>query len=65
MLAPLILGLVYFLREESRVIVIILMYLGLFSDIFDGIIARHLNVSSSKLRRLDSQTDMVFWYRLE
>lgn len=37
------------------------MYLGLLSDIFDGIIARHLNVSSTKLRRFDSQTDMLFW----
>jgi phosphatidylglycerophosphate synthase len=60
-LAPIILALVYFLREESRLIVIVLMYLGLFSDIFDGIIARHLEVSSEKLRRLDSQTDMIFW----
>lgn len=60
-LAPIILGLVYFLRDESRITVIILMYLGLLSDIFDGILARHLNVSSSKLRRFDSQTDMIFW----
>ena len=60
-LAPVILGLVYFLREESRMIVIVLMYLGVFSDIFDGIIARKLNVSSQRLRRFDSQTDMLFW----
>lgn len=38
-----------------------MMYLGLLSDIFDGIIARNLNVSSEKLRRLDSQVDIVFW----
>jgi len=60
-LAPVILGLVYFLREESRAMVIVLMYLGLLSDILDGIIARELNVSSEKLRRFDSQTDMIFW----
>ncbi|GHN00917.1 CDP-alcohol phosphatidyltransferase [Cytophagales bacterium WSM2-2] len=60
-LAPVILGLVFFLREESRVIVLILMYLGLLSDILDGIIARHLNVSSPTLRRFDSQADMIFW----
>jgi len=41
--------------------VIVLMYLGVFSDIFDGIIARKLNVSSQRLRRFDSQTDMLFW----
>jgi len=60
-LAPIILGLVYFLKEESRIIVVVLMYLGLLSDIFDGIIARELNVSSQRLRRFDSQTDMIFW----
>jgi len=37
------------------------MYLGLISDILDGIIARKQNISSEKLRRMDSQTDMVFW----
>ncbi|HMR89478.1 MAG TPA: CDP-alcohol phosphatidyltransferase family protein [Saprospiraceae bacterium] len=61
LLAPVIILLVYFLREESRIPVIILMYLGLISDIFDGIIARELNVASQNLRRFDSQTDMIFW----
>jgi len=42
-------------------IILILMYLGLISDIMDGIVARQLNVSSSKFRRFDSQTDMIFW----
>ncbi|GGG61002.1 hypothetical protein GCM10007332_23560 [Epilithonimonas arachidiradicis] len=37
------------------------MYFGLLTDIFDGIIARKVGVSSEKLRRLDSQTDLVFW----
>jgi phosphatidylglycerophosphate synthase len=60
-LAPIILGLVYFEKEESRLLVIILMYLGLISDILDGMIARYLNVSNANLRRLDSQADMVFW----
>jgi phosphatidylglycerophosphate synthase len=63
-LAPIILGLVYYRGEESRSIVIVLMYLGLLSDIFDGIIARNLNVSTEKLRRFDSQTDMLFWLSL-
>jgi CDP-diacylglycerol--glycerol-3-phosphate 3-phosphatidyltransferase len=34
---------------------------GLVSDIFDGIIARQLQVSTEKLRRLDSTIDQVFW----
>lgn len=34
---------------------------GLLTDIFDGIIARQLGVSTEKLRRLDSTIDQVFW----
>ena len=34
---------------------------GLLTDIFDGIIARQLGVSTEKLRRLDSTVDQVFW----
>lgn len=60
-LAPSILLTTYYYGEQGRLAVIIMMYLGLISDIFDGIIARHLGVSSTALRRFDSQTDMVFW----
>ncbi|MFW0717247.1 CDP-alcohol phosphatidyltransferase family protein [Pedobacter sp. N23S346] len=38
-----------------------LLSIGLLTDIFDGIIARKLNVSSEKLRRLDSGIDQVFF----
>lgn len=34
---------------------------GLLSDIFDGVVARRVGVVSATLRRLDSQTDMIFW----
>jgi phosphatidylglycerophosphate synthase len=34
---------------------------GLLSDIFDGIIARRLNISTTGMRRLDSLVDQVFW----
>lgn len=56
-----ILYLGYFTGEKSRTPIVILMYFGLLTDIFDGIIARKVGVSSEKLRRLDSQTDLVFW----
>ena len=56
-----ILYLGYFVGEKSRTLIVILMYFGLLTDIFDGIIARKVGVSSEKLRRLDSQTDLVFW----
>lgn len=38
-----------------------LMIAGLISDIFDGIIARRLGVSSEKLRVWDSNVDQFFW----
>ncbi|UQB68433.1 CDP-alcohol phosphatidyltransferase family protein [Epilithonimonas zeae] len=56
-----ILYLGYFVGEKSRNMILALMYFGLLTDIFDGIIARKAGVSSEKLRRLDSQTDLVFW----
>lgn len=61
LLAPLIIGLAYYLGESAKPIILTLMYLGLLSDILDGIIARKQNISSAKLRRMDSQVDMLFW----
>lgn len=61
LIAPAILVLVYMLGDGARAVIIILMYLGLISDILDGIIARKQNLSTAKLRRMDSQTDMIFW----
>jgi len=43
------------------IIAISILSVGLISDIFDGIIARHLNVSSAFLRRLDSTADQLFF----
>lgn len=63
-LAPIILLLAYFKGEQSRFLILSLMYFGLLTDIFDGIIARKVGVSSEKLRRLDSQTDLIFWLSL-
>jgi CDP-diacylglycerol--glycerol-3-phosphate 3-phosphatidyltransferase len=40
---------------------VIMLTLGLLSDIFDGIIARRLGVSNEKLRRLDSNIDQIFF----
>ncbi|MDO3658203.1 CDP-alcohol phosphatidyltransferase family protein [Acinetobacter genomosp. 15BJ] len=40
---------------------VVFLTLGLMSDIFDGIIARHLGVSDEKLRRLDSNIDQIFF----
>jgi phosphatidylglycerophosphate synthase len=40
---------------------ITLLSVGLLTDVFDGIIARRLHISSEKLRRLDSSIDQVFF----
>lgn len=44
-----------------RTLLVTLIIFGLLTDIFDGIVARKLQVSSEKLRRMDSQTDLIFW----
>lgn len=51
----------YNLENKIRAILVVLIILGILSDIFDGIIARKLKVSSEKIRRLDSQVDVIFW----
>jgi len=61
LLAPIIFSLAYFKGETATTTIVVLMYLGLISDIFDGIIARKQQLSTAKLRRMDSQTDMLFW----
>lgn len=61
LLGPLMILIAYNLSNHLRAILVLLMFLGLLSDIFDGIIARKLGTSSEKLRRMDSQTDLIFW----
>lgn len=51
----------YALREVAVPLILVLMYLGLISDVLDGIIARKYQVATATLRRLDSQADMLFW----
>ena len=60
-LGPIMIFLTYKFGSSIRLELIVMLFLGLLSDIFDGIIARKLSVSSENLRRMDSQTDLVFW----
>ena len=60
-LAPIILLLAFYWSRSASLIIVSLMYIGLITDILDGIIARKQNNSTEKLRRLDSQVDMFFW----
>jgi phosphatidylglycerophosphate synthase len=50
-----------FHADSSGYLSVTLLTIGLLTDIFDGIIARHLNVSTQRLRRLDSSVDQVFF----
>ncbi|MGV7107128.1 CDP-alcohol phosphatidyltransferase family protein [Flavobacterium sp. U410] len=47
--------------ENYKFIAISLLSIGLLTDIFDGIIARKYDVSSQRLRRLDSTVDQFFF----
>ena len=62
LLAPTILIFSYYIEESiARLWIIVFIILGLLSDVFDGIIARQMGISTVKMRRMDSQTDLVFW----
>lgn len=47
--------------NNYKVWALVLLTVGLLTDIFDGIIARRLGVSTPFLRRLDSTVDQVFF----
>lgn len=61
LLAPAMILLALQKGDSASFWLVLMIYLGLLSDIFDGIVARNLGVADAKLRRLDSQTDLVFW----
>jgi len=61
LLGLLILILAIFKPLHFQSIAISLIFIGLLTDIFDGIIARRLNISTIALRRLDSTIDQFFW----
>jgi len=46
----------------SPIIVVSLVIYAVLSDVFDGIIARQLNISTVEMRRLDTKIDTVFWF---
>jgi len=50
-----------FVQTPPSLIVALVVY-AIISDIFDGIIARALHVSSPEMRREDTKIDTVFWF---
>jgi phosphatidylglycerophosphate synthase len=61
LLGPVMVVLAYRLGIFYSALIFWLMVLGFLSDIFDGIIARKLNISTKRLRIADSQVDLFFW----
>lgn len=56
-----LISLSYLKIEHYSIYAIILLTIGLLTDVFDGIIARHLKISNQQLRRLDSTIDQIFF----
>jgi phosphatidylglycerophosphate synthase len=56
-----ILGLCVLHASFAPLICTMLLALGVLSDIFDGVIARKLNIVTSDLRLWDSRCDVLFW----
>lgn len=44
------------------IIIIGLSIYAILSDVFDGMIARYLNISTVEMRQLDTKIDTVFWF---
>ena len=40
---------------------LLLFHLGFWGDIFDGILARYLKMDSTRMRKMDSFADVLFW----
>ena len=49
---------------QNPLTISVLLTGGIFTDIFDGIIARKLKCDTVHLRQLDSKVDTVFWFSL-
>jgi phosphatidylglycerophosphate synthase len=59
-LVPVMLLWAYYIHHTGWFLVVCL-WLGLLSDIFDGIIARKLGVATDWLRKADGWVDLIFW----
>ncbi|MBK6985632.1 MAG: CDP-alcohol phosphatidyltransferase family protein [Bacteroidetes bacterium] len=46
----------------SPTIIVALSIYAILSDVFDGIIARQLKISTIEMRQLDTKIDTVFWF---
>ncbi len=60
-IALIILFLTIYPIQNNNLVIALLIVVGLLTDVFDGIIARKLNVATEHLRVLDSNVDQFFW----
>ena len=61
---PIIISILLYLmatRDNTSTLVLSLITIALLADIFDGIIARRLNISTTKFRVLDTVFDLFFY----
>jgi len=58
-LGPVVLGLAFF--APNKILFALCLLAAFLSDVFDGIIARHLKIATANLRRLDSIADSIFY----
>lgn len=57
-----ILVVIFSFLQVSTVVIVALSIYAILSDVFDGIIARHLKISTQDMRRMDTKIDTVFWF---
>ncbi|MES2484726.1 MAG: CDP-alcohol phosphatidyltransferase family protein [Bacteroidota bacterium] len=60
-LGPVMIAVACNFGDKARIALLVMLLAGILSDIFDGIVARRQGISTATLRRMDSQTDLVFW----
>ncbi|GAB3634790.1 hypothetical protein GCM10027422_03800 [Hymenobacter arcticus] len=61
LIGVLLVGLSYCHIPHYGPVAIGLLIVAVLTDVFDGIVARQLGISTQRLRRLDSTIDQVFW----
>jgi CDP-diacylglycerol--glycerol-3-phosphate 3-phosphatidyltransferase len=59
LLAPVMLAMA--IVYPNKLLFGVCLIVAFLSDVFDGIIARHLNIATANLRRLDSMADSIFY----
>lgn len=57
-----VLIIVFSFINVSSTLIVTISICAILSDVFDGMIARKLKISTSEMRQLDTKIDTVFWF---